>query len=59
MPVSAVMEGGADTTSSGSSIATIGSSFSLTRGYLTPSSAFVITENFVTSEPVPLVVGIA
>ena len=59
MPVSAVIAGGTLATSSGSRIATIGCRESLTRGYLTPSAVLVITENLVTSEPVPLVVGIA
>ena len=36
-----------------------GNNSSDTKGYLTPFCLSVITENEVTSEPVPLVVGIA
>ncbi len=58
-PVSAVIPGGAVITKDGSRIAISGKSCSSTRGYFTPFCASVITANCVTSEPVPLVVGIA
>ena len=50
---------GTDFTSSGSNIATSGSSDLSAKAYFKFSSLFVITAYSVTSEPVPLVVGIA
>lgn len=59
MPVLAVICGGTLTTSSGSRIAISGYSALLNSGYLMPLSGSLITQALVTSEPVPLVVGIA
>ncbi|EKN40140.1 hypothetical protein CFSAN001627_21629 [Clostridium botulinum CFSAN001627] len=59
IPVSAVIALGTDLTNSGSRIATVGRSDLSVRAYFNPSCLFVITAYSVTSEPVPLVVGIA
>lgn len=59
MPVSAVTTGGTLTVSTGSSTAASGSSPSSTRGYLTSLTLSVMTAKRLTSEPVPLVVGMA
>ena len=59
MPVSAVTAGGTLTVSTGSSTAAWGSSPSSTRGYLTSFSRSVMTAKRLTSDPVPLVVGMA
>ena len=59
MPVSAVTVGGTLVVSSASKMAMSGSRLSSTKGYLTPFSRSVITAKRLTSEPVPLVVGMA
>ena len=59
MPVSAVILGGTLITKRVSKIAILGCISSVTIGYFVPVSSIVITEKFVTSEPVPLVVGTA
>ncbi len=59
VPVSAVTDGGTDRTSSASRMASSAVRLSETRGYLIWAWVSLITANEVTSEPVPLVVGIA
>ena len=59
MPVSAVILGGTDFTSTASKIASSGSKESLESGVFVWFSGSLITEKDVTSLPVPLVVGIA
>ena len=59
MPVSAVVAGGTERTSSASRIAASGSISSDTRGYFADFCGSLMTAKVVTSEPVPLVVGTA
>ena len=59
IPVSAVIAGGTLFTNSASKIVSSGVSDSDTSGYFLSASRSETTANEVTSEPVPLVVGIA
>lgn len=59
IPVSAVIAGGTLLTSSASRIASSAVRLSETSGYLTFASVSFTTAKEVTSDPVPLVVGIA
>ena len=59
IPVSAVICGGTLRTNSASKIASSGSKLGEINGYFICRSGSVITAKEVTSEPVPLVVGIA